>query len=77
MGLPEKPMESLILRDCRFTFDPDAEPLIPAMALNVETCCRRGIIAKYLKKLTLDRVLLSGCEGDPPETLEVGEVITA
>jgi hypothetical protein len=47
------------------------------MALNVETCCRRGIIAKYLKKLTLDRVLLSGCEGDPLETLEVGEVITA
>ena len=77
MGLPEKPMESLILRDCRFTFDPDAEPLIPAMALNAETCCRRGIIAKYLKKLTLDRVLLSGCEGDPLETLEVGEVITA
>ena len=47
-------MEHLILRDCVFTFDPDAEALVPAMALQVEPCRRRGVIAGYLQKLTLE-----------------------
>ena len=59
LGLPEKPMAHLKLQDCSFSFDPEAEPLIPAMALGVEACCRRGIIAKYLKKLTI-RVAADG-----------------
>ena len=74
MGLPEKPMEHLILRDSRFDFDPEAKPMIPAMALNVEECCRRGIIAKYIRKLTLDRVALEGIQGDRLETVEVDEI---
>ena len=73
MGLPEKPMTHLKLQDCSFSFDPEAEPLIPAMALGVEACCRRGIIAKYLKKLTIRNVRMTGCEGAPLETLEVEE----
>jgi len=76
MGLPEKPMESLTLRNCAFTFDPEAEPLVPAMALNVEACCRRGIIAKYVKKLTLDHVQMEGITGEPLETLAVEELVT-
>ena len=73
-GLPEKPMKHLIVRDSRFDFDPEAEALVPAMALNVEACCRRGMIVKYLKKLTLERVVLEGIEGEPLETTEVEEV---
>ena len=73
LGLPEKPMAHLKLEDCSFSFDPDAEPLVPAMALGVEACCRRGIIAKYLKKLTIRNVRMAGCEGTPLETLEVEE----
>ena len=75
-GLPEKPMKHLILRDSRFDFDPEAEPLIPAMALGVEACCRRGMIVRYLEKLTLDRVTLEGIEGEPLEATEVEEIIT-
>ena len=74
MGLPEKPMKELVLRDCLFSFDPDAKPLIPAMALNVEACCRRGIIAKYLQKLTLENVRMDGAAGQRLETLEVQEI---
>ena len=74
MGLPEKPMEELILRDCVFDFDPSAEPLVPAMALNVETCCRRGIIAKYLRKLTVKNVRMSGIEGEPFDLTDVEEL---
>ena len=74
MGLPEKPMKELILRDCRFSFDPDAEPMVPAMALNVEPCCRRGMIVKYLEKLTLKDVLMDSFDGEPLETTEVREI---
>ena len=73
-GLPEKPMKHLVLRDCRFDFDPDAVPMVPAMALYTEECCRRGIIARYVEKLTLEDVTLVGIDGEPLETAEVGKV---
>ena len=73
LGLPEKPMGHLIIRNSRFDFDPKAEPLAPAMALHVEECCRRGVIARYVKKLTLDKVSFEGIEGEPLETAEVEE----
>ena len=71
LGLPEKPMTELILEDCSFDFDPAAEPMVPAMALNVESCCRRGIIAKYLRKLTVKNVRMNGMEGDPYDLTDV------
>jgi hypothetical protein len=73
MGLPEKPMKHLVVRDSRFGFDPEAEPMVPAMALGVEECCRRGMIVKYVKKLTLDGVVFEGIRGEPLETAEVEE----
>ena len=76
MGLPEKPMKELILRDCLFSFDLEAQPMIPAMALGVEECCRRGVIAKYLEKLTMHNVLLDAFDGEPLETLEVQKIDT-
>lgn len=74
MGLPEKPMEHLELRDCSFSFDPDAQPMVPAMALHVEECCRRGIIARFLRKLTMKGVRMEGFEGEPLETEQVEEL---
>ena len=76
LGLPEKPMKHLILRDCAFDFDPDAEPLLPAMALQVEPCRNRGIIARYLEKLTLENVKMEGIRGPETELTEVGTVIS-
>ena len=74
-GLPEKPVAHLELRDCSFSFDPEARPMVPAMALNVEECCRRGVIARFLKKLTLHHVRMEGIAGDLLETEEVEEII--
>ena len=74
MGLPEKPMEHLELRDCFFSFDPEAQPMVPAMALHVEECSRRGIIVRFLKKLTMENVFLEGFEGEPLETEQVEEL---
>ena len=73
LGLPEKPMRHLVLRDCRFDFDPEAQPMVPAMALNVEECCRRGLIVRYVEKLTMEKVSFEGIDGEPLETAEVGE----
>ena len=67
-------MEHLVLRNCRFDFDPAAEPMVPAMALGVEECCRRGIIAKYIRKLTLDNIRMEGIQGERLETLGVEEI---
>ena len=74
MGLPEQPVEYLVLRDCRFGFNPEAVPMIPAMALDVEACCRRGVIAKFVRKLTLDNVRMDGITGERLETEDVGEI---
>ena len=75
LGLPEKPMARMEMRDCVFRFDPEALPLVPAMALEVEECCRRGIIARFLKNLTVRNVRMEGIEGEPLETLDVEEII--
>ena len=74
MGLPEKPMEHLELRDCSFTFDPEAKPMVPAMALGVEACARRGIIAKFIRKLTVHNLRTEGMEGALLDTQDVGEI---
>ena len=75
MGLPEKPMAHLELRDSSFRFDPSAEPLVPAMALGVEECRRRGVIARFLEKLTLHNVRMDGVEGEKLETQDVQVII--
>ena len=73
-GLPEKPMAELKLKDCTFTFAPETEALVPAMALEVEPCCRRGIIAQFIRKLTLEHVSMTGYEGEALETRDVEEI---
>ena len=73
-GLPEKPMEELRMSDCTFGFDPEADEMVPAMALHVEACRKRGIIAKYVNRLTLERVRMDGTEGPRIDALEVGRI---
>jgi hypothetical protein len=45
------------------------------MALEVEPCRRRGIIAKFIRKLTLDSVRLDGIEGDRLDLRDVEEIV--
>ena len=62
LGLPERPMEHLILKDCFFRFR-DGEAMIPAMAEQVEPCQRRGLIVRNAAQLTLDNVKMDGVIG--------------
>ena len=75
LGLPEQPAEHVVLRDSSFSFDPEAEALVPAMAEQVEPCRKRGLILKNVRKVTLDHVRDEGIEGDwiDAENAEVTE----
>ena len=64
LGLPERPVESITLRDCRFSFKVQPKPMAPAMAEGVESCAAAGIIAQYTDRLTLERVTLEGVTGE-------------
>ena len=71
LGLPEKPVEELTLKDCEFDFDPDAEPFVPVMAEQVDACSRRGLILKNVEKVVLDHVRYAGIQGEWIDAEEV------
>ena len=75
LGLPEQPAEHIALKDCSFGFDPEAEPLVPVMAEQIESCCRRGLILKNVRKVTLDGVRYEGVDGDWIDAENTEEII--
>ncbi len=74
LGLPEQPAEHIALKDCSFTFDPEAEAYVPVMAEQVEPCRKRGMILKNVGKVTLDRVRHEGTEGPWLDAENVEEI---
>ena len=71
LGLPERPVQEITMKDCHFTFNPDGKPMAPAMAANVKQCLNRGIIASYVDRLILDNVTMEGSSGERIEATEV------
>ena len=71
LGLPERPIKHLTLRDCAFSFREDAQPMVPAMADGVETCVKRGLILRNVDQLTLERVKITGISGPEVERFEI------
>ncbi len=69
LGLPEMPIGSVTLEDAAFTFDPNAQPFVPAMADGVEPCVGRGLIAQNVQCIRLHNVTI-----DAPVPLETTEV---
>ncbi len=74
LGLPEKPIERVALRDCDFSFASDGAAMRPAMADGVEECRARGVIARNVEALSLENVRMAGLEGAPVDAEAVGEV---
>ena len=73
LGLPENPAKELRLKDCLFTMNPDAVPAPPIMACDIEPCARRGVIARFVKRISLDNVVIEGAEGPRVEAKDVDE----
>jgi polygalacturonase len=75
LGLPESPIRSIRLEDCRFTYDPNAKPFLPAMADGVEICQGQGLIVYYADQITLRNVSITGQQGEKLVAVQVGNVL--
>ena len=64
LGLPERPIQSVTVRDSEFSFRENAEPLIPAMAEGVPAIHNRGIIALNIGELIVENVKMEHLEGE-------------
>ena len=74
LGLPESPIRSLRMENCRFTFDPDAKAFRPALADGVEACKGQGLIVHYADQITLRNVSISGQQGEKLVTVQTGKI---
>ena len=74
LGLPERPVKEVLIRDCEFDFAPDGKPMVPAMAANVEECQGRGLIAWFADAVTLKGVRMEGVQGGRLEAHDCGAV---
>ena len=74
LGLPERPIEEVLLEDVVFTFDDHPKSMAPAMAEGVEECTRRGLIAKYVDQVILRGVTFDGQDGEAVDCEQVGQV---
>ncbi|MBR2822783.1 MAG: glycoside hydrolase family 28 protein [Clostridia bacterium] len=63
LGLPERPVDSLLVRDCAFSFEENAPALVPAMSDGVPAVHNRGILAYFIRELTVENVTMDGIEG--------------
>ena len=56
--------------------DENALPMSPVMSCGVDSCARKGIYARFVEKVTLENVAMTGVEGDKVTAEDVGEVIS-
>lgn len=63
LGLPERPVKEIVLRNSRFSFAKDAQPMAPAMAEGVEKCAGRGVIAYFAESIRLENTRMEGLRG--------------
>ena len=63
LGLPEKPVRRLTLKNSTFAFANNAQGMVPAMADGVEMCTRRGLIVRNVDMLDVENVQMIGIDG--------------
>ena len=63
LGLPEKPIEHVIMEDVSIACATDPKPMQPAMAGGVETCARKGVVAVNVDVITMKNVSITGQDG--------------
>lgn len=73
MGLPERKISEIYMKNVDISFAENAEKGYAAMLCGIDEMSRRGIIAENAEKITLINVNISGQEGDPVELINVDE----
>ena len=74
-GLPEMPIGSVTVENVNFSFKEDASSGTPAMMSYIEPVSKSGLNFRFVKKVQLDHVTLSGQVGDKLICENVDEVI--
>ena len=64
LGLPERPVQSVTVKDSFFSFQKDAIPLVPAMAERVPAVHNQGILAEFIDDLTVENVTMENVVGE-------------
>ena len=64
LGLPERPVRNVTIRDSFFGFAENAEAQGPAMAENVPAVRNLGIVAQFIDGLTVENVTMEHIEGE-------------
>lgn len=64
-GLPEKPIDSVMLQNIRFGYAQNAESGYPSMKNDNVALCRAGLRFFNVKNLVIDNVFAEGCDGAP------------
>ena len=74
-GLPEQPIEALVLKNCDFTFANDAKPGYPAMMDDTPTYYQAGLIFNHVKSIMIDNVTFDGVVGEEITLNDVDKVV--
>ena len=73
-GLPERPIDSVVLENVEVSFDPDAKPGIPAMQNFARERCKLGLYFENVGRVELCNVKLTGVDGDEVVAIGCGTV---
>lgn len=63
LGLPERPVENLVIRDYRVQFAPDADAGEPDMAEGITPVARQGFVLTNVRGLTLEALRIEHADG--------------
>ena len=74
LGLPESPIQSIVLEDCTFTYAPDAQPFQPALAAGVEHCVHQGLVVHFANEVILRNVVIDGQQGEKLTAVQAGAI---
>ena len=74
IGLPEKKIDEIVMRNIDISFSENAVPFVPAMLCGVGEMSRRGIIAENIGTLTLENVSVNGADGEVCELTNVDDL---
>lgn len=74
IGLPERKISEIIMKNISVTYAENAEKGYPAMLCGIEEMSRRGIIAENAEKIVLENVTIEGQVGKTTEFINVDDV---
>ena len=73
-GLPEAKIESLEMKNIKVSFAENAKADYPAMMLDVEWCCKKGIYINNVHRLILEQIEVSGADGEEIELQNIDQI---